>query len=41
MLVTELGIVGGVASDVQCDRKDSPMPATELEIVGRVVSNVQ
>jgi hypothetical protein len=40
MLVTELGIVGGVASDVQLDRKYSLMLATELEIVGGVVSDL-
>jgi hypothetical protein len=41
MRVTDLGIVGGVCSDVQLDRKYSPMLATELGIVGGVVSDVQ
>jgi hypothetical protein len=41
MLVTELGIVGGVVSDVQSDRKKSPMLVTELGIVGGVVSDMQ
>jgi hypothetical protein len=41
MLVTELGIVGGVVSDVQLDRKKLLMLVTELGIVGGVVSDVQ
>jgi hypothetical protein len=41
MLVTVLGIVGGVVSDVQPSRKLQPMLLTVLGIVGGVVSDVQ
>jgi hypothetical protein len=41
MPVTELGIEGGVVSDVQSLRKKLPMLVTELGIEGGVVSDVQ
>jgi hypothetical protein len=40
MLVTVLGIVGGVVSDVHPDRKEWPMLVTVLGLVGGVVSDV-
>jgi hypothetical protein len=40
MLVTELGIVGGVVNEVHPDRKELPILVTEVGIVGGVVSEV-
>jgi hypothetical protein len=40
MLVTVLGIVGGVVSDVHPYRNQLPMLVTVLGIVGGVVSDV-
>ncbi|GHU23716.1 hypothetical protein FACS189472_16670 [Alphaproteobacteria bacterium] len=41
MFVTEFGIVGGVESDVQLDKKKLPMLVIEFGIVGGVVSDTQ